>query len=154
MFVFAMRMPPAAFSLATTVASASGDASLEDRRTALCQHTSRVDGVLGREGNAMERTDFRAGPDRRLGPLGGFHRISSQRHDSVHLGVHFSDAVEMGLHDLDGRKLAAGNEFGEATGLHARDVVGHDHATTDVRRRIDGFKNYFRRTDTSFTRQV
>src|SRR5262249_36349271 len=73
-----------------------------------------------------ERTDLRTGPDRRLGLPGGFHRTISQHHDRVHLWIHFSDAVEMGLHDLDGRKLAAGDEFGEATGLHARDVVVHD----------------------------
>ena len=80
-----------------------GHAPLENRRTALRQHARRVDSILYRERNAMERTQSSARLDRGLGFSGSVQRALGHRHDGVHLGIDLGDTIEMGLHDLDRR---------------------------------------------------
>lgn len=73
----------------------------------------------------MERAELGARHHRRFGLPGAFHRAIGQRHDRIQLGIDRRDAVEMRLHDLDGRKLPLSDELCDAGGVHSNDVISH-----------------------------
>jgi hypothetical protein len=77
-----------------------GQAALEDRRATLGQHAGGVDGVLGCEGNAMQRPQLSTCENCCLRDLRGLERVVGESDDCIDLGVDRTDAVEMRLHDL------------------------------------------------------
>jgi hypothetical protein len=83
-----------------------------------------VEGVLDREGNPMEGTEFGTAGDRLVGGVADPQRVlGTQSDDGIDLRVHLLDAVQVGLDDFAGGDLLRGDQFARVTALLVGVVV-------------------------------
>ncbi len=87
-----------------------------------------VEQVLHRRRHAVQRAQLLAGHDRALGLLGALARIVvALEHEGVEARVALLDALDDGVHDLDGRELPAPDASRHLRRRHVREIICERH---------------------------